>query len=105
MAQKYSYGAEIALGQSLPSNKEFPDRALQSQLWFHVSQQKNHPEIKWHQRLQFPETGISLGYSNYGNNEILGSSYSILPFIKFKSFNNNRLKGAIIPRQYQIKAL
>ena len=90
-AQKYSYSAEIALGQSLPSNKEFPDRELQSQFWFHVSQQKDRPEIKWHQRLQFPETGISLGYSNYGNNEILGSSYSILPFIKFKSFNNNRL--------------
>jgi hypothetical protein len=89
-AQAYSFKGELSIGQSLPSNKEFPDRTLQSQIWWHVSNEKNNPDIQWHQRLAYTETGISLGYTDFGNPKILGSSFSILPFIKFRSFENNR---------------
>jgi hypothetical protein len=89
-AQEFSFKGELSIGQSLPSNKEFPDRALQSQLWWHVSKEKSNPDIQWHQRLAYTETGISLGYTDFGNSEILGNSFSILPFIKFRSFQNNQ---------------
>lgn len=89
-AQAYSLKGELSIGQSLPSNKEFPDRALQSQLWWHASKENNLPDIQWHQLLTNTETGISLGYTDFGNPKILGNSFSILPFIKFRSFNNNR---------------
>ncbi|PKQ60839.1 hypothetical protein BZG02_17705 [Labilibaculum filiforme] len=37
-----------------------------------------------------PTTGISLSYSNFGNDSILGKAYGIMPFIMFRPWGNHQ---------------
>ncbi len=83
---------EFMVGTSAEANEMFPDRNPQTQLllnfgWNH----KGNPQ-EWAQRTNGPKTGISLGYTNFGNNREIGSSYTILPFIEFKALRSERLR-------------
>jgi len=86
---------EFIFGTSAASNKTFPERGLQTQavvnlFWHH----ENNPQ-EWARRLQKLRTGISLGYTNFGNSDNLGSAYSLLPFIEFNTFKKERLTTQI----------
>lgn len=91
----YIVTPEILIGVTGESNSEFPDRSLQKQFlisfgWDHA---KNNQE--WAKRLKYPRTGLSLGYTNFGNNKYLGHAFSLLPFIEFNGFKKERFKVQI----------
>ena len=82
---------EIMIGQSAEANEDYPDRSLQWQALINLSWSHANSDQEWAHRLKGPRTGISIGYTNYGNNRELGGSYSALPFIEFNIFRQQRL--------------
>lgn len=82
---------EFIFGTSAASNKTFPERNLQTQAVFNIAwHHENNPQ-EWVQRLPNLRTGISLGYTDFGNTESLGGAYTLMPFLEFNSFKKKRL--------------
>lgn len=81
---------ELSIGISAASNENFPDRNLQLQGLLHFTKSNLQTDQEWAQWLNRPQTGITLGYTNFGNNGSLGSAYSILPFLEFNNFKSTR---------------
>lgn len=81
---------EFSLGFSAASNEFFPDRNLQIQGLLHYTKPSIQKEQEWAKWLGFPNTGVTLGYTSFGNNTELGGAYSILPFLEFANFKSSR---------------
>lgn len=81
---------EVSLGFSAASNENFPDRSLQVQGLVHLSQSNSQREQEWAHWLKAPNTGLTVGYTNFGNNDILGSAYTLMPFLEFNNFRSTR---------------
>lgn len=64
-------------GKLLDIATEFPETGLNYQLDGALVIKSDGAKY-WHEAYHFPETHIRAIYANYGNNEILGSSYSLL---------------------------
>lgn len=83
--------SELNLGHSFTDYNEFPRRNPQYNIllnfgWGNLN--KN-----WTDKLKRATTGFSIGYSNFGNNESLGSAYSFMPFIKFDFSKTKRFSA------------
>jgi len=83
---------ELLVGFTGESNTDFPERSLQTQLVFNLAWDQKNNNDEWAQRLKHPRTGLSLGYTNFGNNEKLGYAISLLPFMEFNGFKKERIK-------------
>lgn len=83
---------ELIIGITGESNSEFPDRSLQKQALVHLGWEHFNSTQEWARRLKFPRTGLSLGYTDFGNSDKLGQALSLLPFIEFQGFKNERFK-------------
>ncbi len=89
------YIPELVFGTSAASNKIFPDRKLQKQAFFSLAWDHKNNTQEWVQWLNSPRTGISVGYTDFGNSESLGSAFSLMSFLEFKAFKKKRLKAHI----------
>ena len=90
--------AEYLVGKTSPANIFFPELDLNQTASISIG--KKHIEnISWINELNFPETGVTLEYTNYGNQRSIGSSFSLLPYLElplFKSKTNKlRLNSAM----------
>ena len=79
------------VGITAEANEDFPERNPQIQGlinfgWDH----KNNP-TEWARRLKGPRTGLSIGYTNFGNADSLGSAFTLMPFIQFRAFKKDRM--------------
>ena len=83
---------EIMVGHSAEANDFYPERNPQIQVLVNLGWEHDLNPQEWAQRLKGPRTGLSLGYTNFGNADSLGSSFTILPFIEFNVFRSRRLK-------------
>ncbi|WP_340155296.1 acyloxyacyl hydrolase [uncultured Winogradskyella sp.] len=83
---------EILIGKTLEANTDFPETKLQKNLFFSLGQHNLNTNKEWAARLNYPKTGISFGYTDFGNSENVGHAYSILPFIEF-SILKKRIDG------------
>ncbi len=83
---------EIMLGITAEANENFPDRNAQFQIILNIGWDHTNNPQEWAQRLKGPKTGLSLGYSNFGNNDSIGSAITLMPFIEFNAFTIKRLK-------------
>lgn len=83
---------EVMVGITAKSNEYFVNRGLQTGaiINFGWEQDKNFQE--WAQRLNGPRTGLSIGYTDFGNKDSLGGAVTIMPFIEFKTFRKKHLK-------------
>ena len=86
---------ELLVGFTTASNEDFPDRNLQTQAFFSFAWDHTKNPQEWAQRFKSMRTGISLGYTNFGNSESLGSAISLMPFVAFNVFKSKRLKAHI----------
>lgn len=86
---------EVLFGTSAASNKTFPERKLQKQAIFNVVWHHENNTQEWARWLHSPRTGISVGYTDFGNTERLGSAFTIMPFIEFNAFKQERLTTQI----------
>ena len=73
-------GFEFAghVGKLLDISSEFPEVGLNYQFDFAIVLATKRPKY-WHSVYNYPEVQIRTAYANYGNNAILGSSFSVLP--------------------------
>ncbi|MFK7833851.1 MAG: acyloxyacyl hydrolase [Winogradskyella sp.] len=74
---------EILVGKTLEANTDFPETRLQKNLFFSIGRYHFNANKEWAARLNYPRTGISFGYTDFGNSEQVGRAYSLLPFIEF----------------------
>lgn len=83
---------EFFLGITTKSNEYFPKTTLQKQAVFSLGRLHIHNPQEWAQRLNHPKTGISFGYTDFGNLKHLGVALTLMPFIEFKAFRSKRFK-------------
>jgi hypothetical protein len=83
---------EIIVGKTLEANTDFPQTNLQKNLFLSIGRYNLNPTKEWAARLKYPKTGVSLGYTDFGNSEKVGHAYSILPFVEF-SVLQKRING------------
>ncbi|MCA0154380.1 acyloxyacyl hydrolase [Winogradskyella vincentii] len=77
------YVLELMLGKTLEANTDFPKTNLQKNIFFSLGNYNFKPNKEWAARLNYPKTGISIGYTDFGNSEKVGQAISLLPFIEF----------------------
>lgn len=77
---------EILIGKTLEANSFFPETKLQKNLFLSVGKYNFDTDKEWASRLNYPKTGISIGYTDFGNSEKVGHAYSAMPFMEFSIF-------------------
>ncbi len=76
------------IGRVVPNYvSSFPNTHLQHGFALNIGTLKNDTSSSWTKYYNYPETGVTLFYSNIGNNDIFGNQYSVLAFISFNVFN------------------
>ncbi|WP_411895946.1 acyloxyacyl hydrolase [Winogradskyella sp. A2] len=74
---------ELMLGKTMEANTDFPETNLQKNLFLSLGYYNFNQNKEWAARLNYPKTGLSLGYTDFGNSEKVGQAISLLPFIEF----------------------
>lgn len=91
----FVFTPEIMVGYTAESNEFFPDRNLQTQALLNFGWDHSKNPREWARRLKGPKTGISVGYTSFGNKDSLGGAISVLPFIEFDIFKSKRLRSQV----------
>jgi hypothetical protein len=87
---KFSITPELLLGITGESNSNFPNRNLQKQVILNLGWHHDTPKHYWLSFLKTHKSGISLGYTNLGNNSQLGHIFTLQPFLEFNTFKSKR---------------
>ncbi len=77
------YTAEITLGKTMEANTDFPKTSLQKGLFFSIGKTNFDTNKEWAARLNYPKTGLTLGYTDFGNSDKVGRAYTVMPFMEF----------------------
>tara|TARA_R110000850_G_scaffold109659_1_gene222732 strand:+ start:2187 stop:3464 length:1278 start_codon:yes stop_codon:yes gene_type:complete len=100
---------EILVGKLMPSNTGFPELGIQKTFFLSFGSFNTKTHKEWSYRLNYPKTGLSIGFSDLGNSNDVGNAYIFMPFVEFDLFNKNRYKlhfgfgGSYHNRQYDIR--
>ena len=89
----FSVLPELAIGHSTEPNGDFPGRKPQVQVFVNLNKDNSSKPHEWVYWLNAPETGVTFGYTNFGNATHLGNAFSVMPYIKFHPFKNKRFKS------------
>lgn len=91
--QKYSsfIMPELFIGKLKEAGDGFPDRGIQKSIFFSYGNYNNVNDQEWKYRLNQPRTGITTGFSEYGNTDLIGWSLSLYPYLEFHPFNNDKI--------------
>ena len=87
----FSITPEILFGITGESNTDFPDRGLQKQVHLSFGWHQTKNSESWRSYLKTTKTGISIGYTDFGNKNQLGAIFTLQPFIEFKAFKSNNI--------------
>ena len=83
----YSFvSLEYGLGKTAPANFNFPETNPQQNLVFSIGKTNNNPKDEWAKQLDYPKTGFSILYADFGNSSKLGRAITVMPFIDFHIF-------------------
>ncbi|MEP2937394.1 MAG: acyloxyacyl hydrolase [Gilvibacter sp.] len=86
---------EVLLGQTFESNDGFPDTSMQYQTIIGFARDNTYNTQEWAYRLKRPITGLSLGFTNFGNLDSLGIALTVMPIIEFKLFKSQRISALV----------
>ncbi len=94
---KYSHflAPEIMLGTTISPSEKFPTIKKGRAIFLHFGKFNYNNKNEWAYRLNYPKTGFSIGVTDFGNYNLLGLSYSVMPFIEFNVFKSRTLKANI----------
>jgi hypothetical protein len=84
----FSINPEILLGVSGTPNTNFPDRRLQKQVFLNFGWHHSIHRQKWLSFLKTRKAGVSLGYTDLGNQHKLGDVFTIQTFLEFNAFRS-----------------
>lgn len=82
---------ELFIGILNEAGSGFPDRGLQKSVFVSLGSYNPINDQEWKYRLNNPQTGITTGFSEYGNTELIGWSISLYPYLEFHPFNNDKI--------------
>lgn len=81
---------EYSFGKVIPNYADtFPKTTFQQNITLNFGSQ-NGDTTSWAKYYNYPETGIMVHYSNYGNNTIFGHSFGVNPYVSFPVFNKSK---------------
>ncbi|MDC7999163.1 acyloxyacyl hydrolase [Gilvibacter sediminis] len=86
---------EFLVGQTFESNSNFPNTGLQYQFVMNFGMNNANNPQQWAQRLKAPVTGLSLGLTNFGNRDSLGLAVSVIPYVHFRLFKNDKFTARV----------
>ncbi len=72
---------ELLIGKTLPGHSNFPQTNLQSIFSLSIGQQINDSNKAWAVFFNYPEIGLTLAKTNFGNALVLGNAYTLMPYI------------------------
>ncbi|MBT8309662.1 MAG: deacylase [Flavobacteriaceae bacterium] len=78
----YFLTPEILVGKTMEANTGFPDSGLQTGFYLNFSRKHDSDEELWARELKYPQTGLSLGFSDFGNSDLIGKAFTIMPTIQ-----------------------
>ncbi|WP_111685447.1 acyloxyacyl hydrolase [Winogradskyella tangerina] len=74
---------ELQIGKTIPANTDFPDTDFQKSAFLSVGTYNFSEDKEWAARLNYPRTGLTIGYTDFGNSDKVGHALTLLPFIEF----------------------
>ncbi|MCK8522002.1 acyloxyacyl hydrolase [Aquimarina sp. D1M17] len=77
---------EFLVGKTMEANTGFPETKLQKSLFLSLGTHNTTLNQQWASELGFPKTGVSIGVTDFGNTEMVGMAYSVMPFVEFGLF-------------------
>lgn len=84
---------ELQLGKTMPANQFFPNTNLQKSFFLSLANDNTNRDQQWLSRLNRPWTGLSIGFTDFGNTQALGMAITLMPFAEFDLFpSKTRLK-------------
>ncbi len=89
---KFILTPEFMVGQLADPNEGFPDHGTPFQVLMNFGWDHSFNSQEWARRLKSPVTGLSLGFSDFGNRDSIGYSVTVMPFIEFNGFGMDRFK-------------
>ena len=79
---------EILIGKVFPGHSNFPETDMQRIFSVSFGKYVQDPDRVWSVFYNYPSVGVSVSYSHIGNNEILGSAYTVMPFKAISTSKN-----------------
>lgn len=71
------------IGEAFKSNSNFPETNFQTNYSLSIGTLIHSPSKKWAVYLNYPTSGLTVAFTDYGNNQEFGRSFSVLPYISF----------------------
>lgn len=95
----FHFSAEINLGKTMEANTNFPETKLQKSAFISIGWLQQNHNREWAKRLRNPRTGLTFGYTDFGNSESIGYALSLLPYLELYPFSKDaqrwRLKTSL----------
>lgn len=85
--------AEYLYGNPIPPTELFPETEPGKAYFLHLGRFYDTNDPEWAYRTGFTRTGLSLGFTDFGNPEQVGYAYTLMPFMEFNLFGTKRLKA------------
>ena len=85
----FHFSAEINLGQTMEANTNFPETKLQKSAFMSIGWRQQKTDREWAKRLKNPRTGLTFGYTDFGNSESIGYALSLLPYLELYPFSKD----------------
>lgn len=82
---------ELFIGKLKEAGSGFPDRGIQKSVFFSLGSYNPINDQEWKYRLNNPRTGLTTGFSEYGNMDQIGWSVSLYPYFEFHPFENDKI--------------
>lgn len=89
---KIAFEANFYSGRILKHNNKFLPAVTKQSFGFEVgASYKTFGNKNWQRALNYPEIGISYIQTHFGDKEIFGNAYGLLPFLKFNIIRSKRV--------------
>jgi hypothetical protein len=72
---------ELLIGKALPTNSNFPHTELERILSISFGKFIQDTSSSWSVFYNYPSVGVSVNYSYFGENDVFGNAYSVIPYI------------------------
>ncbi|MAZ72237.1 MAG: hypothetical protein CMC70_03730 [Flavobacteriaceae bacterium] len=79
-------------GKPITPSEKFPELKRKGSYFLRFGK-KHQGEEEWIYRLKNPETGLLIGVTDFGNATFTGYAYTVMPYINFNLFGQERLMG------------
>ncbi len=72
---------KIMIGKAIPANSNFPKTELERIFSISLGKYVQDTTRTWSVFYNYPSVGVSVSYSHFGQNDVFGNAYSIIPYL------------------------